>query len=241
MPLRALLTVAIVVLAAAPAAAQDAPAVVTTFTADFGYVATSGNTEVTTMSVGEKLTQERGRWALSQTFALVYGEQDGAVNTNNLRAGVRGDYQLDQLFALFVGGGFDRNRFAGIERRFEQQLGVQLRALAAQRDTVRLEAGATATQQGAVGGGRSTFPSARGAAIWRHAFTDAAYFQQNVETIANLDETDDWRVNTESALIAPVSQRIGLKVSFVIRYDNVPEAGFSTTDRLFTTGLQLTF
>jgi putative salt-induced outer membrane protein YdiY len=42
-------------------------------------------------------------------------------------------------------------------------------------------------------------------------------------------------------LIAPISQRIGLKISYVIRYDNVPQAGFSTTDRLFTTGLQLTF
>ncbi len=222
--------------------AQDGPPpVVTKFTSDFGYVATSGNTEVTTMSVGEKLTVERGRWLVAQTFALVYGEQSGTVNTNNLRTALRGDYKIDQYFSLFVSGAYDRNVFAGVERRFEEQLGLQLRALAALRDTVRLEAGGAATQQTAVGGATLHFPSAFAAAIWRHAFTSAAYFQQSVQAIPNLKDQDDWRVNTESSLVAPVSARVGLKLSYVIRYDNVPEPTFQTTDRLFTTGIQLTF
>ena len=187
--------------AAAPAAA---PAAVTKITADLGYVQTSGNTQVTTMNVGEKVTQERGRLILQQGFALVYGKQRDTVNTNNLRASVRGDYKIDKLLALFVGTGFDRNTFAGIERRFEEQIGLQARVFAASSDTLRVEGGGSFTQQIGTDGRQQNFPSARGAAGWRHAFTPAAYFQQNVEYIPNLEETRDWRVNTESSVIAGI-------------------------------------
>lgn len=222
-------------------AQEEAPAAVTKFTSDFGYVATSGNTAVTTMSVGERWTHTRTRFALEQTFALVYGQQDGIVNTNNLRAGLRADYRIDRLFALFGGAAFDRNTFAGIEKRFEEQIGVQYRALAAPRDTIRVEGGGSITQQIAVGGGQTNFPSARAAGVWRHNFTGASYFQQNVEYLPNLSTPIDWRINTESSVVAPISSRIGVKVSYVIRYDNLPEPGFRTTDRLFTTGVQLTY
>ncbi len=235
---RSVLVAAVV---AAPLTAQEAPEVVTKFTADFGYVTTSGNTQVTTMSAGEKLTQSRGRWAFEQTFNLVYGEQEGVVNTNFLKASLRADYTIDKFFALFITGAFDRNTFAGIERRFEEQMGLQWRAIAAPRDTVRFEGGAAITQQIAVGGAQQNFPSARAAGSWRHNFTAAAYYQQNVEFLPNLRDTDDWRVNTESSLVAPISARIGMKLSYVVRYDNVPEPTFRTTDRLFTTGIQLTF
>lgn len=222
--------------------AQEAPpAPVTKVTADFGYVTTSGNTSVTTLSAGEKLTHTRGRWVFDQTFNLVYGEQNGVTNTSFIKASLRGDFRIDRLFAFFAGTAFDRNAFAGIERRFEEIVGLQMRALAAPRDTIRIEAGANFVQQTAVDGTQQNFPAARGSAVWRHRFTAASYFQQNLEVIPNLKEQEDWRINTESSLVAPISQRIGIKLSYVIRYDNVPEPGFRTTDRLFTSGIQVAF
>ncbi len=224
------------------AAAQDAaPAVVTKITADLGYVQTSGNTQVTTLNLGEKFTQQRGRLNLQQGFAMVYGKQRGVVTTNALRANLRGDYRIDKIFALFVGVGFDRDKFAGIERRFEENIGLQARLLGTASDTVRIEGGGSFTQQVGTDGVQKNFPAARGAASWRHVFSPAAYFQQNVEFIPNLKETEDWRVNTESAVVAPISARIGIKLAYVIRFDNLPEPGFTDTDKLFTTGIQITF
>jgi putative salt-induced outer membrane protein len=118
---------------------------------------------------------------------------------------------------------------------------VQVRTIGSATDTLRIEGGVSVTQETAVGGAQSNFTAGRAAAAWRHAFTEASYFQQNLEFLPNLSDTDDYRFNTESALVAPISARIGVKLSYVIRYDNLPEPGFSTTDRLFTTGIQLTF
>ncbi len=225
----------------APALGAQATPVINKLTADLGFVQTSGNTQVTTMNVGERFTQERGRLTFSQGFALVYGKTRDTVTTNNLRTSVRGDYKVDKVFSFFMGAGFDRNRFAGLEQRWEEQMGLAARVLAAPADTVRIEGGGSITQQIPVEGLQQNFPSARGALSWRHAFTPTTYFHQNVEYIPNLSEHEDWRVNTESIVVAPLSARVGLKVSYVIRYDNLPELGFSDTDKLFTTGIQLTF
>lgn len=228
-------------LVAASARAQEAAPVVTKISADFGYVQAAGNSEVTTTSVGQKLTQSRGRLGLEQTFAFVYGEQQGTVNTNFLRAGVRGDYKLGGVFSAFASVAYDRNRFAGIERRFEENLGIAWRAIGAPRDTLRIEAGGSVTQQKSTTGVLNDFPAGRAALAYRHLFSEASYFLQAVEGIPNFKDTEDWRVNTESSLVAPISARIGVKVSYVVRFDNLPEPGFQKTDRIFTTGVQITF
>ena len=229
-------------LVAAPALrAQEAPAVVTKITADLGYVAVTGNTEVTTFNIGEKLNQSRGRWTFDQGVTLVYSQQRDSVITNWFKANVRGDYRIDKILAAFTGVIYDRNTFAGIERRFEEQLGLTARLVGTARDTVRVEGGGSFTQQVGTDGIQQNFPSARGAMSWRHGFTASAYFTQQLEYIPNLKETEDWRVNTESALVAPLSAKIGLKLAYVIRYDNLPQPGFRSTDRLFTSGIQITF
>ena len=237
------LALALALAAPAPAlSAQDAPApVVTKITADLGYVAVSGNTQLTTLSIGEKLTQSRGRILLEQGVAFVYSQQADSVTTNFLRLYGRGDYKIDQVFAAFAGLAYDRNRFAGIEHRYEEALGLTAKVLRTATDTVHLEGGGQFTQQLGTDGIQQNFPSARGAASWRHRFSASAYFTQAVEYLPNLKETADWRVNAESGVVAPISAKINLKLSYVIRYDNLPQPGFSEIDRLFTTGLQITF
>lgn len=226
---------------AVPLAAQDAVTVVNKVTADVGYVQTSGNTAVTTTSVGEKWTQSRGKFTLEQTFSFVYGEQAGIEVNNTLAAGVRGDYKLGDHFSVYGDAKFDRAPFSGISRRTVESFGLQLQALAADNDTVRVSLGGSMTQQLGTDGNQNNFPAANAGLVWRHVFTAAAYFQQNLEAIPNLKDQEDLRVSSESALIAPISARIGMKLSYIVRFDNVPEPGFKSTDRIFTTGLQITF
>ncbi len=231
----------LLVLAVSVEAQNAAPAVVTKATADFGFVQTSGNTQVTTLNFGEKITQKRGRLTLLQGFSIVYGKQRDSVVTNFVGANLRGEFEIDKVLSAFAGFGYERNVFAGIERRLEQGLGLQARVFAGAKDTLRVDAGGRLTQQLGTDGVTQDFPSARGAAAWRHGFTPAAYFQQNVEFIPNLKTTDDWRFNSESSVVAPISTNIGLKLSYVIRFDNLPQPGFSETDKIFTTGIQITF
>jgi putative salt-induced outer membrane protein len=241
MPRPHLLAPLALLLAASAVSAQEATPVVTKISADFGYVQAAGNSQVTTTSVGQKLTQQRGLLSFEQSFAFVYGEQQGQVNTNFLAAGIRADYKLGGHFSTFASFTYDRNRFSGIERRFEENLGLAWRAIGSESDTLRFEAGGSITQQKSTDGSVNDFPAARAAVAYRHLFSATSYFRQTVEAIPNFKDTDDFRVNTESSVVAPISARVGVKLSYVVRFDHLPEPGFQKTDRIFTTGVQITF
>jgi putative salt-induced outer membrane protein YdiY len=76
---------------------------------------------------------------------------------------------------------------------------------------------------------------------YKHLFGTTAFFTENLEWLANLEDSQDQRVNSETAFTAPISRQVALKASYVIRYDKQPEPGFETTYRIFTTGVQIVF
>ena len=225
--------------AVAPLSAQDPAPRRVEFTGDIGFVNTAGNTETTTFNVGEKLTYRLTSFTVQQFFAVVHGSTDGQTTNGLWRTGLRGDYTLTPRLLLYGSVGFDRNRFAGIQRRFEEGLGAGVKVLTGERDKLEFEAGVAFTQQRSTLDVEDKFTSARAAGTFKHGFTESAYFQQLVEVLPNLEETDDLRINTETALVAPLSKRLAVKVSYVIRYDKLPAPGFKTTDRLLTSGVQI--
>ena len=230
------------VLTAAPLAAQDAPPPPRPWelTGDVGFVNTAGNSDVTTLNIGEKVTHNRGNITVKQNFALLYGRTDGTTTTSQWRTGLRGDVALSARLAVFGLAGFDRNRFAGIDRRFEEGVGIAFKVLATERSKLDFETGLSMIQQRSTLDVTNNFSAARAASIFQYNFKPTAYFLQSVEVLPNLEETDDLRVNTETALVAPLSRRLAIKISYVIRYDKLPEPGFEKTDRLLTSGLQVT-
>jgi putative salt-induced outer membrane protein len=223
----------------AAAAAAEKP--VTSFTTDLGYVATSGNTRVSTMNIAERVVHSRGFWRFEQVLGIVYGEADGEENANLLRAGLGAEYALRPWVGLATGALYDRNRFAGIARRTEEYLGLVFRVRQAAQDTLRIETGASLTQQLGVDGVQNDFPAARVAAWYKRMFGASAFFLQTIETVPNLEVSEDYRINSESALVAPLSRRVALKLGYIVRFDNLPEVGFEKTDRILSSGLQVSF
>lgn len=239
LPAAAVLLAIAGLVAPAPLAAQEAdPLKITT---DLGFVNAAGNTEVTTFNVGQELLATTGPWGLKQTFGVVYGRTEGEVTASLWRGGIRGDRSVGEKLGVYLLGAFDRNTFAGITRRFEEGAGLVFRALATETDRLEFEGGAGLTQQRSTEGVNSSFASARAAGTYRRSFAEASYAQLTTEVLPNLEESDDLRVNTAAELVAPISQAIAMKLSYVVRYDNLPEPGFEKTDRIFTAGLQITF
>jgi putative salt-induced outer membrane protein YdiY len=211
------------------------------FTADLGLVSTSGNSNITTYNVGEKIVFRPGHWTLTQNFGIIYGKTGGVVNANSIASGLRGDYNLAIRLAIYGLGKFERNTFAGVSSRFEEATGLSAKLLDTATDQFSFEFGLGYIQQRAVAGDRRDFLSARTAGVYRHNFSKAAFAQQSVEVLPNLKQGDDYRINSETSLSAPLSSHLALKSALVIKFDNLPEPGFKSTDRTFTSGLQITF
>lgn len=212
------------------------------FVADLGVVSTSGNTEVTTFNVAEKLDVLAHGWKFGQTFSVIYGRTDDSTTSSLWVAGVRGDRDLSPRVSLFVMGNFDRNRFAGIRARWSPQLGVAAKLVDGERDKLRLEVGGGYTWQYAVAPGvDQEFAGGRGALFYDRALGPKAKFAQMLEFLPNLKTGKDLRINSETSVTAPITAGIAMRAGYVVRYDGLPEAGFRKTDRILTTGVQLAF
>ncbi len=234
---------------------QDKPAKMTSFTADFGFVNASGNTNVTTLNVGEKFVANTAdkRVIFSQLFGAVRSRAEGVTSAQNYRAQVRLDVGLDRRLYLFGLAGWDKNEPGGVRRRFEETIGIAYKAVALPNDELGLEAGLSLFQQRntVASAGRITddFAAGRAAAMYRRTFTKASFLTQQLELIPNFDNSDDFRLNSESALIALISGNIGLKLGYVVRYDNFPglKPGSTTgqrlakTDRFLTAGITASY
>jgi putative salt-induced outer membrane protein len=226
---------------AAPEAARAQDTDSVRVTTDLGLVDATGNTDVTTFNVGEELLGAAGAWGFKQTFGVVYGRTDGETSASLWRASARADRTLASRFGVYVIGAFDRNRFAGISRRFEEGAGVVVKVVQSDANLLELEAGGGLTQQRSITDETKSFASARAAATYRRSFSEESHAQLSVEVLPNLEDSDDVRTNAALELVAPLSQRIAMKLSYVLRYDNLPEPGFEKSDRIFTAGVQVVF
>ena len=212
------------------------------FTANAGFVDAAGNSEITTLSGDERIEYRPAGtgWTLSQFIGAVYGRTDGVTSANRIKGGVRAQHVVGDKLSAFVSGEYERNRFAGIRRRFEEVVSLSFALLNGGRTELALEIGAAFNQQRDLEGVDNSFVAARTAGEFKQLLTESAYVQQKVELLPNLEHAEDLRVNSETAVVAPLSKRFAVKLSYAIRFDNLPEPGFQTTDRVFTSGLQVT-
>lgn len=217
------------------------------FVGDLGYVQTSGNTRLSTVNLGEKLSWRPGtRWTFTQTSAWVYGKTAGVETANQVLAGLRADYGISARLSGYALAGYERNPFAGIARRTEEVAGLSWKALTGPKHVLDIDVGAGSNQQ-ISGGVRSSFLVGRYAPKYRYNLTDKAYVEEAVEVLTNLEQTGDTRATSSTALVAPLTARIAIRLGYLMRYDAEPAlntgAGpnvfFRKLDTTFTSGIQV--
>ncbi len=233
--------VAFVVAAALPLVATAEDAKPTKLTADFGYVKTGGNSDVTTVSGTDKLVRKAGPWAFTQEAGAVWGETDGVESAGRYFFGLRADRDLNARLSAYGLASWRRNTFAGISRQFDEGVGLSLHAVTTKPHTLDLEAGAGLNQRRTVLEEDQSFGTARVGALYGYDFSAKARFEARGAYLFNLKDSQDSEGNGRFSLAAPVAGSIALKVTYDIQYRNKPLDGLKKTDTTFGVGIQATF
>ena len=244
-----LLAVSAAALQAQAPAAPPAPTDSLSGSASLGLSMTSGNSRASSYNVSDKLKYTKRGWTIGQDLVFYYGKADDKVNADFWNAGLRLERRLTPWLGMFAATRYDRNVLQGIESRFEESLGFDMKALDNPKDKLVMTVGASAFQQTLTPGSTSTFkgnyPAARLGADYKHSFTDKAFFQQTVEYLPNLSETEAYLVNGESSLVAPLIANLGLKVGYVVRYNSQPpvrdNVALKNTDRFLSSSITYSF
>ncbi len=210
--------------------------------ADFSYVATAGNSEVSTLGFKNTLARAWGRSSFevkagavrgestTRTRAVVPGPAIQESSTTELTAEnyfVNGRYDrkiTDRSF-WYAGAGWDRNRPAGIQNRDSGAGGVGNIWIDEDRVKFRTDYALSYTSQEdvvKVPGADESFLGMRVSGKYLHKLGASTTYGNDLIVDGNLDETSDFRADMTNWVTVNMSGRLALKVSLQWLYDHEP-------------------
>ncbi|MEM1246124.1 MAG: DUF481 domain-containing protein [Acidobacteriota bacterium] len=244
-PLFALLLTAFLLFALPVTAQDDGPEPGWYDTAELTYVTTSGNAEADTLGLKNSLQRiwddavfslDAGALRVETTtiarFAQLSGDgfSVGEIKTSELTAEnyyLRGRYDrnITDRFFWYAGAGWERNEFAGFTDRLTAVAGVGNIWWQEDRGHFRTDYGLTYTQQDDVvinPDFDDSFLGLRLSYDYLNKLTDTTEFTSVLIVDQNLDETDDLRADFINAVAVSMTERLALKASLQLLYDNMP-------------------
>lgn len=238
--LRVLAMVAGLVLAAsAPLVAQDRE-LGWADQAEFTFVMSAGNATASTFGLKNVLDRiwESSSFNLSaggvRTFAaLKTGEASGTagnftpvknedVTAENFYVRSRYDRTISDAAFVFGGAGWDRNTFAGIDSRYSFVGGTGRTWFEEDAKHFKTDIGVTYTIQDNVVGGSDSFAGLRGTWDYFNTLTETTTFGSALIVDENLSTTEDFRADFTNYVSVTMSERMALKASLQLLFDNLP-------------------
>ncbi len=211
--------------------------------AELSLFDTGGNTEVMSLSANNTLQYTfdenlKGTWELS----ALYGKSDGVKNAESYSTEVRLDYLFtDQLYAAGMAGWL-KDEFAGIEAKYYIGPALGYRLFTGPRHFLLGEAGLNYVTEKYIDNTDEQFIEGRAFGKYEYAFSKKNKFFQSLEFLYNFEDSDDYKVNSETALISALNEYLSLKASYDIKYANKPTPQtLDDTDTVLSLALVVNF
>jgi putative salt-induced outer membrane protein len=207
--------------------------------AEFAAVATSGNSDMRTLSFKNRLEYDfsdrvMGTWDLS----ALYGRQDGQKNAERYTTDLRADYSLDGPVYLFVMGGWLQDEFAGFNNRYYIGPGVGRSFMDGPYHYLKGEVGLNWAREEYVGADSEDFLEGRGFGLYEYAFSDRSRFLQSLEYLQDFNDTDNFKIISHTAVTAALTRLIAIRIGYEIRYQNRPiTSDIKETDTILSASL----
>lgn len=190
-----------------------------------GAAVITGNTEQKSFTAGLALSRDGLRWRHRADAIIDIVDNDGGTDQQRILAG----YQLDYKFSdrLYAWGRFEyeKNREAGIQRRFAESAGLGWRAVAAERVTWDLEAGPALRQTRFVTGDENSF-AVRGASRFLWALSDTTSFTNDTAIFWD----DAGSITNTTALTAKLLGSLSARLSVNLAWEEEPPLGLEKLD-----------
>ena len=211
--------------------------------AELSFVDTGGNTDVTSLSAKNLLKYEfsdelQAAWKLG----VLYGQSDGEKNAESYFSDLRLDYLFTKHLYSFVNAGWSKDKFAGIDSRYYAGPGAGYKFFTGPRHFLLAEISLNYVNEKYIDDTDKEYLGGRAFAEYEYAFTDKNKFSQSVEYLHDFEDSNNYNVNLETALISALSDYLSLKTSYVVKYDNQPvPSTLKETDTILSVTLVVNF
>ncbi|NOZ79176.1 MAG: DUF481 domain-containing protein [Acidobacteria bacterium] len=205
------------------------------------YMATTGNTSTTTGGLNFDCDHTGVRWKSTSSVDALRERRDGHLDAERFNARTQLTHVGATRWGLSYGAELHRDQFAGINLRSVLNLGAGATYGLNRRTSLDVNLGGTWTYANLrKDETRSTLGGlVAGRLTWR--ISPTATFKQDLELYPNFTDTTDYRIVAKTSLEASINKALALKLSYLVRYDNLPAPGKVSTDTTTTTSLVIHF
>ena len=219
-------------------AGEPAPADALTGKAEFGYLATSGNTDTSSLNAKLGMAFEVSEWRNSLSAAAVKSEDSGVTTAERYQFGLKSDYKFNEHDYLFVTANWEQDEFAGFSQRTSEAIGYGRQLLHSDAHHLEVELGVGARQTDLVLGPSVDETILRASGKYKWTISASSAFDQSLIVEKGSETT---YTESVSALGVRIVGALSLKVSYTIKNNSKVPVGLEKTDTYTAIGIEYTF
>ncbi len=220
--------------------AQDAPEAESPWSgsAKLGYLATSGNTENSTLNTGFALGYTVGNWAHLFEAAAVNAAENDVTITEAYNAGWKSERNLTDHDFLYGRLQWRKTRFGGFDTQFSQTVGYGRRLIDIDKHKLNAEVGLGARQSELRNGAKEDEMIGTAGLYYKWLFSETADFRQNLLVETGGENT---YVESLSAVSAKLLGELALVASFTVKHNTDVLPLLEKTDTYTALSLEYVF
>ena len=206
--------------------------------ATLGYLATSGNTENSTLNSGLEVGFATGAWAHAVTAAAITASENEVTTAEAYDLGWKTERELTEKSYLFGRLNWRKDNFGAYDTQFSQTLGYGRRIIDNDVHKLNAEVGAGARQSEFQDGTKENETILRGGAFYTWQFSETANFQQDLTIEAGDENTN---LVSFSAVSAKLLGDLALVASFTVKHNTEVPPLTEKTDTYTALSLEYAF
>lgn len=206
--------------------------------ATLGYLATTGNTENTTMKMGFEVGYETGKWGHLLTGAAINASEDDITTTEAYDVGWKSEFNLTDRDFLFGRLSWRKDLFGGFDTQFSQSVGYGRRLIDNDKHHLNAEIGVGARQSDLQDGTTEEETILRGGMYYKWELSETAEFRQDLTAESGDENT---YVESVTAISARLLGDLALVASYTVKYNTDVPALTEETDTYTAIALEYAF
>lgn len=209
---------------------------------ELAVVTTSGNSEGESYSAKEKTTYSLEKSVFTNNASYLRTKTQGVETALQWSFGLRYDYNLSDLWALYVGYLIEADPYSGFVQRNSTDLGAKYTIRATDVEKWFAEAGARQSDTYTILGEHVYATFGRLYTEYNRVLSETVSMKIWLEYLPNFTDSQAYLANGEVSMTAMLSKVFSLKVAYLEKYQNLPPvAGAERVDNVFTTSLVAKF
>jgi len=206
--------------------------------ATLGYLATSGNTENTTLNTGFEVGYKTGDWAHLANAAAINASENEVTTAEAYDLGWKSERNLTDKDFLFGRVTWRKDKFGGYDTQLSETIGYGRRLLDTDKHKLNAEIGAGARQSKLQDGTEEDETIFRGGMYYKWLLSETAEFRQNLT--AEGGEANTY-VESVTAISAKLLGDLALVASYTIKHNTDVPALTEKTDTYTALSLEYAF